>query len=150
MSTTSMFVKQILAKKGGTTYSVNTDTSVFDALALMAEHDIGAVLVMAGDTLKGIFTERDYARKVVLKGLTSRTATIGEMMTSNVFTIAPDDDLASVMSTMTRKRFRHLPVVDGGKVVGIITIGDVVKAVMEEQEATIQQLSSYIAGDLAT
>lgn len=150
MSTTSIFVKQVLAQKGGTTFSVGTETSVFDALALMAEHDIGAVLVMTGDSLKGIFTERDYARKVVLKGLTSRTATVGEMMTGNVFTVSPDDDLASVMSTMTRKRFRHLPVLDGGKVVGIITIGDVVKAVMEEQEATIQQLSSYIAGDLAT
>jgi len=150
MSTTSIFVKQVLAQKGNRTFSVGTDTSVFDALALMAEHDIGAVLVMTDDTLKGIFTERDYARKVVLKGLTSRTATVGEMMTSNVFTISPDDDIASVMSTMTHKRFRHLPVVDAGKVVGIITIGDVVKAVMDEQQATIQQLSSYIAGDLAT
>ncbi len=150
MSTTSIFVKQVLAQKGSKTFSVTTDTSVFDALALMAEHDIGAVLVMEGDALKGIFTERDYARKVVLKGLTSRTALVGEMMTSNVFTVAPDDDIASVMSTMTHKRFRHLPVLDDGEVVGIITIGDVVKAVMDEQQATIQQLSSYIAGDLAT
>lgn len=143
-------VKQVLDQKGHATFSVTPTTSVFDALALMAEHDIGAVLVMENETLRGIFTERDYARKLVLKGIASRTAPVSDMMTSNVQTVSPSDQLGSIMSTMTKKRFRHLPVVDEGKVVGMITIGDVVKVVMEQQEATIQQLSSYIAGDLAT
>ncbi|MBL8444152.1 MAG: CBS domain-containing protein [Zoogloeaceae bacterium] len=143
-------VKQVLDQKGHATFSVTPTTTVFDALALMAEHDIGAVLVMENDQLRGIFTERDYARKLVLKGVASRTAPVCDMMTSNVQTVAPSDQLGSIMSTMTKKRFRHLPVVDEGKVVGMITIGDVVKVVMEQQEATIQQLSSYIAGDLAT
>lgn len=150
MTMISVSVKQVLDQKGHTTFSVTPTTSVFDALALMAEHDIGAVLVMENDELRGIFTERDYARKLVLKGIASRTASVGDMMTSNVQTISPSEQLSSVMSTMTKKRFRHLPVVEGGKVIGIITIGDVVKVVMEQQEATIQQLSSYIAGDLAT
>lgn len=143
-------VKQVLDQKGHATFSVTPTTSVFDALALMAEHDIGAVLVMENDQLRGIFTERDYARKLVLKGIASRTALVSDMMTSNVQTVSPSDQLGSIMSTMTKKRFRHLPVLDEGKVVGMITIGDVVKVVMEQQEATIQQLSSYIAGDLAT
>ncbi|MFN3985170.1 MAG: CBS domain-containing protein [Rhodocyclaceae bacterium] len=143
-------VKQVLDQKGSRTFSVSPDTSVFDALALMAEHDIGAVLVIDNDELKGIFTERDYARKLVLKGLTSKTAKVGDMMTTNVQTVAPGEMLGSVMNTMTRRRFRHLPVVEDDRIVGIITIGDVVKAVIEEQEATIQQLSNYIAGDLTT
>lgn len=143
-------VKQVLDQKGHATFSVTPTTTVFDALALMAEHDIGAVLVMENDQLRGIFTERDYARKLVLKGIASRTAPVSDMMTGNVQTVAPSDQLGSIMSTMTKKRFRHLPVVDEGRVVGMITIGDVVKVIMEHQEATIQQLSSYIAGDLAT
>lgn len=143
-------VKQVLDQKGHATFSVTPTTTVFDALALMAEHDIGAVLVMENDQLRGIFTERDYARKLVLKGIASRTAPVSDMMTGNVQTVSPSDQLGSIMSTMTKKRFRHLPVVDEGRVVGMITIGDVVKVIMEHQEATIQQLSSYIAGDLAT
>lgn len=150
MTSIAISVKQVLDQKGSRTFSVSPDTSVFDALALMAEHDIGAVLVLDNDELKGIFTERDYARKLVLKGLTSKAAKVGDMMTTNVQTVAPGEMLGAVMNTMTRRRFRHLPVVDDGRIVGIITIGDVVKAVIEEQEATIQQLSNYIAGDLTT
>jgi CBS domain-containing protein len=143
-------VKQVLDQKGYKTYSVRPDSSVFDALALMAEHDIGGVLVIDHDQLVGIFTERDYARKIVLKGLSSRNVTVGELMTTKVQTITPSDQITAVMNTMTNKRFRHLPVTDDGKVVGIITIGDVVKAVMQEQEATIQHLANYISGDIAT
>lgn len=151
MTAITVTVKQVLEQKGSVTYSVTPDTSVFDALAMMALHDIGAVLVTDTGTLVGIFTERDYARKIVLKGLSSRDVKVGEMMTTNVQTIRPSDQIMSVMNTMTNKRFRHLPVLDGeGKLAGIVTIGDVVKAVIQEQEATIQHLANYIAGDIAT
>ena len=143
-------VKQILEAKGGTFHAVRPTDSVFDALSLMAQFDIGCVLVTDGDKLVGIFTERDYARKVAIKGLSSRDATVGDLMTPNVCTITPSHTIDDVMSIMTQNRFRHLPVVDHGKLSGIVTIGDVVKAVIAEHEATIQQLSSYIAGDIAT
>lgn len=151
MTAITVTVKQVLEQKGSVTYSVTPDTSVFDALAMMALHDIGAVLVTDTGELLGIFTERDYARKIVLKGLSSRDVKVGEMMTTSVQTIRPSDQIMSVMNTMTNKRFRHLPVLDNdGKLIGIITIGDVVKAVIQEQEATIQHLANYIAGDIAT
>lgn len=151
MTAITVTVKQVLEQKGSVTYSVTPDTSVFDALAMMALHDIGAVLVTDTGRLVGIFTERDYARKIVLKGLSSRDVKVGEMMTTSVQTIRPSDQIMSVMNTMTNKRFRHLPVLDGdGKLAGIVTIGDVVKAVIQEQEATIQHLANYIAGDIAT
>jgi CBS domain-containing protein len=146
----SMSVKQVLETKGSKVYSVSPDASVFDALTAMAEHDIGAVLVTEGDRLVGIFTERDYARKVVLQGRTSKDTRISELMTPNVCTITPSHTMDQVMNIMTENRFRHLPVVDHGRIAGIITIGDVVKAVIAMQEATIQQLSHYIAGDIAT
>ena len=147
MSTT---VQQVLDKKGSGTHAVPPTATVMEELELMATHDIGAVLVKDGERLVGIFTERDYARKVAIKGLSSKDATIGELMTPNVCTITPSHTIDDVMSIMTQNRFRHLPVVDHGKITGIITIGDVVKSVIAEHEATIQQLSSYIAGDIAT
>lgn len=150
MSEITVTVKQVLAQKGSVTYSVTPDTSVFDALALMALHDIGAVLVMDTGRLVGIFTERDYARKIVLKGLSSKDVRVGELMTTDVQTINPTDQITAVMNTMTNKRFRHLPVMENDVVVGIVTIGDVVKSVIQEQEATIQHLANYIAGDIAT
>lgn len=150
MSEITITVKQVLEQKGSVTYSVTPDTSVFDALAMMALHDIGAVLVMDTGHLAGIFTERDYARKIVLKGLSSKDVRVGEMMTTGVQTISPCDQITAVMNTMTNQRFRHLPVMDAGAVVGIITIGDVVKSVIQEQEATIQHLAKYISGDIAT
>lgn len=146
----SMSVKQVLAKKGGNAFSVPPTATVLDALSAMAEHDIGAVLITEGDRLLGIFTERDYARKVVLRGRSSKDTSISELMTPNVCTITPSHTMDQVMNIMTDNRFRHLPVVDHGKIAGIITIGDVVKAVIAMQEETIQQLSSYIAGDIAT
>jgi CBS domain-containing protein len=146
----SMSVKQVLEKKGTKAYSVGPSATVLEALTAMAEHDIGAVLVTEGDRLVGIFTERDYARKVVLRGKSSKDSVISELMTPNVCTITPSHTMDQVMNIMTENRFRHLPVVDHGKIAGIVTIGDVVKAVIAMQEATIQQLSSYIAGDIAT
>lgn len=143
-------VGQILAEKGNKAMSVAPDNSVFDALKVMAEFDIGAVLVTEGDQLVGIFTERDYARKVVLKGLVSRDVKVRELMTAHPFTVTPSNTVDEVMQTMTEKRFRHLPVIDDGKIVGIVTIGDMVKRIVSEHEATIQHLSNYIAGDLET
>lgn len=150
MTAITISVSQVLARKGGKTFSVTPDTSVYDTLALMAEHNIGAVLVSVNDQLKGIFTERDYARKIVLKGLKSRDAKVGEMMSTNLHTVPPSEQLTAVMNVMTQRRFRHVPVIDNGKLVGLISIGDVVKAIMEEQEVTIKHLSNYIAGDIAT
>lgn len=146
----SMSVKQVLEQKGNKAFSVRPENTVLEALAAMAEHDIGAVLITEGDRLLGIFTERDYARKVILHGRASKDTKISELMTPNVCTITPSHTIDQVMNIMTENRFRHLPVVDHGKIAGIITIGDVVKAVIAMQEATIQQLSSYISGDLAT
>lgn len=146
----SMSVKQVLETKGTKVFCVGPNATVLEALTAMAEHDIGAVLVTEGDRLVGIFTERDYARKVVLRGLSSKDAKISELMTPNVCTITPSHTMDQVMNIMTDNRFRHLPVVDHGKIAGIITIGDVVKAVIAMQEATIQQLSNYIAGDMTT
>lgn len=148
MTTTT--VRQILDQKGLVVHTVSPETSVFDALTLMAKHDIGAVVVIDRGRLAGIFTERDYARKVVLKGLSSKDATVGDLMTANVCTITPSHTIESVMNTMTENRFRHLPVVERGEIVGIITIGDVVKSIIDHQQATIRQLSNYIAGDIAT
>ncbi|MDY0012283.1 MAG: CBS domain-containing protein [Rhodocyclaceae bacterium] len=147
MSTT---VKQVLEKKGARTVSVSPQSTVMEALESMARNDIGAVLVIEAERLVGIFTERDYARKVALQGRTSRESQIGDLMTPNVCTITPSHTIDQVMNIMTDNRFRHLPVVEQGKLVGIITIGDVVKAIIAEQEATIHQLSSYIAGEITT
>lgn len=142
-------VKQILDQKGHTYHAVRQTDSVFDALSLMAQFDIGCVLVTENDRLVGIFTERDYARKVVLKGLLSRDVRVGDLMTPNPCTVTPSHTADEVMHTMTENRFRHLPVVDHGKIVGIVTIGDMVKSIVSQQQATIKQLESYIAGDLA-
>ncbi len=142
-------VKQILEQKGSAFHAVRPTDSVFDALSLMAQFDIGCVLVTESDKLVGIFTERDYARKVVLKGLGSRDVKVGELMTHAPYTVGLSGTADDVMATMTTKRFRHIPVVEGGKVLGIVTIGDMVKSIVNQHEKTIKQLESYIAGDLA-
>jgi len=146
MSTT---VQQVIDQKGSSIFSVSPDATVLDALELMAKNDIGGLLVMQGEALVGIFTERDYARKVAIKGLSSKDTKVGDLMTANVTTITAKNTMDDVMGMMTKHRFRHLPVVTDGKLQGVITIGDVVKAVIAEHEATIQQLSSYIAGDIS-
>lgn len=142
-------VRQILEQKGSTFHAVRPTDSVFDALSLMAQFDIGSVLVTQDDRLVGIFTERDYARKVVLKGLISRDVKVGDLMTANPQTVTLSHMVDEVMATMTEKRFRHLPVVEEGKVLGIVTIGDMVKSIVSQQQETIKHLESYIAGDLA-
>ncbi|CAM5330329.1 CBS domain-containing protein [Thauera mechernichensis] len=142
-------VRQILEQKGATFHAVRPTDSVFDALSLMAQFDVGSVLVIDNDRLVGIFTERDYARKVVLKGLMSRDVKVGDLMTANPHTVSLSHQVDEVMSIMTERRFRHLPVVEEGKVLGIVTIGDMVKSIVSHQKETIKHLESYIAGDLA-
>jgi CBS domain-containing protein len=143
-------VRQVLEAKGAQVHSVAPGASVFEALEVMAKHDIGAVVVAEGECLAGIFTERDYARKLILRGKASKETRVGELMTPNVLTVSPSQSVDDCMQLMTENRVRHLPVVDRGRLVGIVTIGDAVKTVIAQQEATIRQLSSYIAGDLAS
>jgi len=117
---------------------------VFDALKLMAERNIGALLVMNGDKLAGIMSERDYARKVILLGKSSHELKVSEIMSEDVVTVTPVQTVDDCMSLMTGRRIRHLPVLDEGKVAGVLSIGDLVKAIIELQQQTIQQLESYI------
>jgi len=139
-------VNQLLHTKGREVWSVTPVTSVFDALKVMADKNIGAVLVMEGNQLAGIFSERDYARKVILKGKSSRELTVQEIMTEKVDCVSPPQTVRECMTLMTEKHHRHLPVVEGERVVGMISIGDVVKAIISDQEFTIEQLESYITG----
>ena len=137
-------VAHILDKKGQAVWSVPSDTSVFDALTLMAEHNIGALVVSDDGALTGIISERDYARKVILKGRESRNTTVGEIMTPDPTTVSPQDTVDECMGLMTDNRFRHLPVVSNGEILGVISIGDVVGAVIDEQKFIIDQLEGYI------
>ena len=136
----------ILKYKGHTVHSVRPDDSVLSALGVMAEHDIGAVLVCEGDELVGILTERDYARKVALMGRASRDSPVRAIMTTSVVVIRPSRTVEECMALMTERRCRHLPVVENGRVIGVVSIGDLVKATIDEQEFTINQLKNYIAG----
>ena len=146
MTTVAEIIK---SKPDGKVHSVKPTDTVLSALKLMADMHIGALLVMEGDKIAGIFTERDYARKVVLKGLVSRDVKVGDLMTPNPYTVGLTGTADDVMATMTAKRFRHIPVVEESKVIGIVTIGDMVKSIVTQHEKTIKQLESYIAGDLA-
>ncbi len=139
-------VRQILQSKGGRIWTVGPHATVFDALMLMAEKDIGAVVVVEGGKLVGIFSERDYARKVVLKGRSSKDTLVSELMTPDVFYVHPDQTIEECMALMTKRHIRHLPVLDGDDLVGIITIGDAVKAVIADQEVMISSLENYIRG----
>ena len=140
-------VRQVLQIKGPQIWSVPPQATVFQALELMAEKDIGAVLVLAPTgQLAGIFTERDYARKVILKGRNSRNVSVGELMITKVFVAAPDITLEDCLQIMTTKKIRHLPVMDGEQLAGMITIGDVAKHLLADRQFTIQQLERYIVG----
>lgn len=139
-------VSQLLTSKGHDVWSIAPDTTVLNALQLMADRKIGALLVLDEDKLVGVFSERDYARKVVLKGKSSKDTSVGDVMSSNIVRVVPDQTTELCMSLMTEKRVRHLPVVDGDKVIGVISIGDVVKAVIADREDVIEQLEQYIAG----
>jgi CBS domain-containing protein len=136
----------ILRFKGRTVHSVRPDDTVLDALGVMARHDIGAVLVLDGDEIAGMLTERDYARKVALVGRASKDSPVRAIMTVDVVCVPPTHTVEACMAVMTERRQRHLPVVEGRRVVGLVSIGDLVKATIDEQEFTINQLKSYIAG----
>lgn len=138
-------VKHIIQNKLHAIYSVSPGTSVLDALQVMMDKDISALLVMEGSELIGIFTERDYARKIVLKGRSSQDTMIQEVMSSNLFTINLNSGIDDCMQIMTDNHIRHLPIVEDGKVAGMISIGDLVKFVIEDQKLTIEQLQSYIS-----
>jgi len=138
--------KQLLDLKGGSIFSVSSESLVYDALVMMAEHKIGALLVLDGGKLAGIFSERDYAREVVLKGKTSKTTAISEVMTDKLITVSPDTLVDECMNLMSGKRIRHLPVLDNGKLLGVLSIGDLVKETIAYQQFLIKQLESYIQG----
>jgi len=139
-------VKHLLDTKPSRVISVSENISVLDALKVMTEKNISAVLVMENDQLRGIFTERDYARKIILQGKASKDTLIKEAMTPNPITISPADNIDFCMELMTERHIRHLPVVANGEVKGMVSIGDVVKFIIEDQKQTISQLESYISG----
>ncbi len=145
-----MKIRQILhGKKVNALFSVSSSTSVYDALVLMANKNIGAVLVIDDNKLSGIFTERDYARKIVLKGLHSVDTLVQDVMTSQLITIENEDKLELAMQLMSEKHIRHLPVMDNGQLTGIISINDVVNAIIQEQKSQIDSLKGYISGNYA-
>jgi CBS domain-containing protein len=137
-------VRQLLQAKGRIVHTIAPDARVFDALKLMAEKDVGALVVTEGDQLAGIISERDYARKVILLGKSSQDIPVRDIMTGKVITVGPDQTVEECMAIMTGKRIRHLPVTEGERLVGVLSIGDLVKEVIAEQEQTIRQLESYI------
>ena len=140
-----MTVNQILNAKGRNVYSVLSTTTVYEALKVMGEKNIGAILVIDGTDLKGILSERDYARKIVLKDKSSKETFVHEIMESNVITVNLSNNIEDCMELMSTKRFRHLPVLEDGTVVRIISISDVVKAIIQIQKDTIKHLNSYIS-----
>jgi CBS domain-containing protein len=139
-------VDQLLKLKGTEVFSVAPQDSVLHAIEIMATRHVGALLVMSQTTLIGIISERDYARKVILKNRSSHDTPVGDIMTSPAVSVTPEDTVHHCMTLMTKGRFRHLPVVKSGRVVGMLSIGDLVKAVIQEQSEHIEQLERYIAG----
>ena len=139
-------VAQLLRTKGHGVLSVSPEISVFEALQVMAEKNVGALLVLEGERLVGVFSERDYARKVILKGKSSKDTPVREIMSSHVLYVRPEQTIEDCMALMTDKRVRHLPVLEHGQLVGVISIGDVVKALIAEQQFIIEQLQNYITG----
>ena len=139
-------ISEILNQRSKEIWSVRSDQPVLDAIRLMAEKGIGALLVMDGSRLVGVLSERDYARKVILENRSSKNTLVREIMTSDVVTVLPESEISECMSIMTENDFRHLPVVQGDEVVSMISIGDLVKVVIKEQQFTIDQLQHYITG----
>lgn len=139
-------VQGLLGEKGSDVFGIPPNATVFDAVSLMADHNVGAVIVLDERRLVGILSERDYARKVILLDRMSRETLVSEIMTADVQTVSLDDSIDRCMEMMTTGRYRHLPVVEGDEVVGVISIGDVVKAVIELQQALIGDLERYITG----
>ena len=139
-------VSEILKDKGKAIVSVDPGATVFEALSLMAERNTGAVLVMSEGRLEGLLSERDYARKVVLRGRNSRETHVREIMSRELIIVHPEDSVMESLAIMTEKRIRHLPVMEGSEVVGLISIGDLVKRVINEQHIMIKHLENYISG----
>ena len=137
-------LKQLLEAKGRNVYSITPDARVFDALKLMADKSVGALIVMEGERIAGIISERDYARKVILHGKSSHDLMVRDIMTSKVISVHPGQTVEECMALMTEKRIRHLPVTEGERLIGVLSIGDLVKEVIAEQQQTIEQLESYI------
>lgn len=139
-------VKDILRAKGSKVYTISPDATVYEALSRMAEHNVGAMLVFEENDLVGLISERDYSRKTILKGRLSKETAVREIMSTELVTIHPDDDIEECMELFTDKRIRHLPVIEEGKVVGIVSIGDIVKSVIDYKEFIIEELENYIKG----
>lgn len=139
-------VRHLLEVKGSEVYSIGPDAPVVDAIRLMAQRGIGALVVLQGDRLAGVVSERDYARKIVLQGRSSSSTRVDEIMTGDVVQVGPEDTVDRCMQLVTDRRLRHLPVVEGDRVVGVVSIGDLVKAVIEAQQEELDQLQRYIAG----
>lgn len=139
-------VQHLLDSKGREIISIVQNASVFDAIQLMAERGVGSLLVMEGDELRGIVTERDYARKVIIKGRSSESTPVADIMTRDLVTASVDQSVKDCMSLMSEKRIRHLPVIVDGKVAGLISIGDLVQAIISDQKEEIEQLEQYISG----
>ena len=139
-------VKHLLDSKGREIISIVQEASVYDAIKLMADHGVGSLLVMDGDELTGIVTERDYARKVIVKGRSSESTQVGEIMTKDLVTTTSAQTVNQCMTIMSERRIRHLPVMSGKEVVGLISIGDLVQAIISDQQEEIEQLENYISG----
>ena len=139
-------VRQLLGKKGYDVWSITPDVSVYDALLLLAEKNVGALLVLEDGELAGIVSERDYARKVILHGKASMKTPVREIMTAAVIVVSPQSTVEDAMALMTEKRVRHLPVVEENEIIGVISIGDLVESIIANQEFMINQLESYISG----
>ncbi len=139
-------VKDILHAKGHDVLSITPDATVYEALKIMADKNVGALVVLDGETVAGLLSERDYARKVILHGKSSREIQVREIMTSRVYYMRPEHTVQDCMAQMTDKRVRHLPILDGDRLVGVISIGDVVKEIIADHESTIKLLENYITG----
>ena len=139
-------ISEILENKGGMVLSVKSDETVFDAISLMSQVNIGAILVQKDDIISGIFTERDYLQRIALKSRSSKQTRVGDVMTSPVISADPGDSIQQCMETMTTCHCRHLPVVENGKLLGIVSMGDLVKRMLDEKESEVEQLSQYITG----
>lgn len=140
-------IRDILSEKGFEVYTISHNATVYEALQIMADKNVGALLVMSEDVVMGIISERDYARKIVLKGKFSKDVPVSEIMSSHIVRIYPDQDIESCMELMSGKHIRHLPVVENDRIIGIVSIGDIVKAIIEHKEEVIAQLESYIKGN---
>ena len=141
-------VRSILQRKRGEIWTVSPHASVYDAMAMMSDHNVGALLVMEADLLVGVIAERDYARKIALKGKSSRETPVEDIISKNPVTVSPAEKVFDCMRLMSEKRVRHLPVLDDGRIVGVISIGDLVNRIISTQSATIEHLEKYIAGEL--